>query len=193
MKRFGQFLFKGLATAAPLLLTLWLLYWAASGLEAFARPWLEKLLPAGTYFVGMGLIAALLLISGLGLLANLYLVRVLLSLLDRIMSRIPLVKTLFQGIKDFAQLLAGEKTQQMGRVVSIELQGVRLIGFVVRDPASLPGITDAATDLVSVYLPMSYQVGGYTVYVPKSRLTKLDMSVEDAMRTVITGGAGQKK
>ena len=43
-------------------------------------------------------------------------------------------------------------------------------------------------DLVAVYLPMSYQIGGYTVYLPRSRLTETDLSVEQAMRIVLTGG-----
>jgi len=45
--------------------------------------------------------------------------------------------------------------------------------------------------LVAVYFPMSFQIGGYTMYVPKDRLTTLDMSLEDAMRMVLTGGASE--
>ena len=193
MKFLGQYLLKGLATAAPLLLTLWLIYWAASSLESFSRPFLQSWLPDGVYMPGMGLVAAVLVISVLGLLANLYLVRILLAQLDRLMSHIPLVKTLFQGIKDFAQLLTGDKTRQLSRVVSLELQGMRLLGFVVRESVELPGLDENNEGLTAVYLPMSYMVGGYTVYVPKSALTPLDIHLDDAMRMVITGGASEKQ
>jgi uncharacterized membrane protein len=187
MNRLMQYLLKGLATAAPLLLTVWLLYWAASGLEAFSRPWAARLLPEGVYIPGMGLLVGLLVLAGLGLLANVFLVRWLLQQVDRLMSRIPLVKTVLSGFKDFAQMLSGDKTRQLQHVVSLELQGVRLVGFVMREEARLSGDNDAA--LVAVYLPMSYQIGGYTVYVPKERLTTLDIPLEDAMRMVLTGGA----
>ena len=43
-------------------------------------------------------------------------------------------------------------------------------------------------DLVAVYLPMSYQIGGYTIYIPRSRVTETDLTVEQAMRIVLTGG-----
>ena len=43
-------------------------------------------------------------------------------------------------------------------------------------------------DLVSVYLPMSYQIGGFTVYVPSDHVKTIDMDVEDAMRLVLTAG-----
>ena len=187
MNRLGQHLFKGLATVAPLLMTVWLLYWAASGLEAFSRPWAVRLLPDGFYIPGMGLLIGLLVLAGLGLLANFFFVQWLLRQIDRLMSHIPLVKTLLSGIKDIAQLLSGDKTRQLQRVVSLELQGMRLVGFVMREEVKLVGAGDVS--LVAVYLPMSYQIGGYTVYVPRERLTTLDMPLDDAMRMVLTGGA----
>jgi uncharacterized membrane protein len=137
----------------------------------------------------MGLLAALLMLARLGVLANFFLIRWLLQIVDGIMSRIPLVKTLLSAFKDFAQLFSGEKTQQMQNVVSVELQGVKLVGFVVREDVQLSG--DSGASLVAVYFPMSFQIGGYTMYVPKDRLTNLDMPVEEAMRMVLTGGASQ--
>lgn len=188
IKSLVQHLFRGLATVAPIILTVWLLYWAANGLESFARPWVTRLLTEEIYLPGMGLLAALLMLAGLGMLANFYLVRWVLQIIDRLMSRIPLVKTLLSGFKDFAQLLSGSKTREMQQVVSVELQGVKLVGFVVREEVILSG-NDAP--LVAVYFPMSFQIGGYTMYVPKERLTTLDMSLEDAMRMVLTGGASE--
>lgn len=188
IKSLVQHLFRGLATVAPIILTVWLLYWAANGLESFARPWVTRLLSEEIYLPGMGLLAALLMLAGLGMLANFYLVRWVLQIIDRLMSRIPLVKTLLSGFKDFAQLLSGSKTREMQQVVSVELQGVKLVGFVVREEVILSG-NDAP--LVAVYFPMSFQIGGYTMYVPKERLTTLDMSLEDAMRMVLTGGASE--
>ncbi|MDT8383922.1 MAG: DUF502 domain-containing protein [Gammaproteobacteria bacterium] len=189
MNRLLQHLLKGLATVAPLLLTVWLLYWATSGLEAFSRPWAMRLLPEGFYIPGMGLLVGLLVLAGLGLLANIFLVQWLLNQVDRLMSHIPLVKSLLSAIKDFAQLLSGDKTRQLRHVVSIELQGMRLVGFVVRESVRLSGADDEM--LVAVYFPMSYQIGGYTLYVPRERLTTLDMPLEDAMRMVLTGGASE--
>jgi uncharacterized membrane protein len=67
----------------------------------------------------------------------------------------------------------------------------RVIGFVTQENAKLPGIgTD--TSLVAVYLPMSYQIGGYTLYLPRDRIQPTELSVEAAMRIVLTGGLQEK-
>jgi uncharacterized membrane protein len=55
------------------------------------------------------------------------------------------------------------------------------------DFSSLPGKL-GASDTVGVYLPMSYQIGGYTVFLPRSAIEPIDMSVEDAMRFTLTAG-----
>jgi uncharacterized membrane protein len=42
--------------------------------------------------------------------------------------------------------------------------------------------------MIAVYLPMSYQIGGYTLYVSRSKVHETDLTVEQAMRIVLTGG-----
>jgi uncharacterized membrane protein len=72
-------------------------------------------------------------------------------------------------------------------VVTLDTGFGKLIGFVTTEHANTLGI-GGGDDLVAVYLPMSYQIGGYTVYLPRSRVTETDLTVEQAMRIVLTGG-----
>jgi uncharacterized membrane protein len=76
------------------------------------------------------------------------------------------------------------------QVVSVQYPGtqMRLLGFITRsDFSDLPqGVANA--DDVAVYLPMSYQVGGYTVVVPRSQITPVNMARDEAMRFVLTAG-----
>jgi uncharacterized membrane protein len=60
-----------------------------------------------------------------------------------------------------------------------------VIGFVTAEDGALIGAGD---DVVAVYLPMSYMVGGYTLFMPRSRLEPTSLSVEAAMRVVLMGG-----
>src|SRR5690606_38965121 len=114
----------------------------------------------------MGVVSAALLIFCIGLLVEAFLIRHLFSWLEKIVERIPLVKTLYSSAKDLMYFFAGGQQHQMSRVVSVSFDnGVRLIGFVTCDEVSL-GEED---DLMTVYFPMSYQVGGYMAYLPKSR------------------------
>jgi uncharacterized membrane protein len=87
------------------------------------------------------------------------------------------------------------KTRRFNRVVKIHLEqfDMWLIGFVTReDLTQLPDGLNNGTE-IAVYLPMSYQIGGYLVFVPKSKVQPLNLSVEDASRLVLTAGMSIRK
>jgi uncharacterized membrane protein len=209
---------QGIALLAPLFITLTLLIWLGRSVEVFVGGLLRHLMPDAWYIPGMGLMAALILTLAAGLLANLFLVRWLLELAERVLDRIPLVKSLFQGLKDVARFFARTGDQDLGRPVVVTLPvgdgSIQLVGFMMQEHAQLPlgdthqphqvadsgagaessasadsGKEAAPTDLVAVYLPMSYQVGGYTLYLERERVRPLAVGAEQALRSVITGGA----
>lgn len=190
MKRLSSIFLKGLAAVLPVTLTLYLLYWIGTSAEALLGGLLIRLLPEGAYQPGMGLITGVLLILLVGLLLQAYLVRKLWALGERLVSRIPLVKTVYGAIQDLLSFFSQSEARQMEQVVSVPVgdQGYRLLGFVTReDSATLPpGL--AGEDTVAVYLPMSYQIGGYTLFLPRSLLQPVDMSVDEAMRFAVTAG-----
>jgi uncharacterized membrane protein len=102
------------------------------------------------------------------------------------------VKTVYSAIRDMTRLVNTDKKKgDLDRVVTVETQVGRLIGFVTQEHANTLGI-GGGEDLVAVYLPMSYQIGGYTVYLPRSKLGETDLTVEQAMRIVLTGGVRGK-
>jgi uncharacterized membrane protein len=199
LTRLRNLFLQGIALLAPLALTIALLVWLGHSVEAVVGGVLKHLLPNGWYLPGQGLVVGLLLTLVAGLLANLFLVRWLLNLLERVLDQIPLVKSLFQGLKDVARFFDQGGDKEMGRPVIVRLPvgdgEVQLVGFVMQEDASLPR-ADAVADgnttsdgRIAVYLPMSYQVGGYTLYLDRARISPLDVGPEDALRAVLTGGA----
>src|SRR5437870_4337135 len=78
-----------------------------------------------------------------------------------------------------------KKKGDLDRVVTVDVGVGRLIGFVTQEHANTLGI-GGGDDLVAVYLPMSYQIGGYTIYLPRSRVVETDLTVEQAMRIALT-------
>jgi uncharacterized membrane protein len=71
---------------------------------------------------------------------------------------------------------------------------IRLVGFVtVEEGAAAPVASNSPDSLVGVYLPMSYQIGGYTAYLPRALIQPLDMTIEDAMRFTLTAGLSGKR
>ena len=107
-----------------------------------------------------------------------------------IVSAVRLPSGRFLGaLKDFSRFLpAGGKSRDLKRVVVWRFNGARLIGFVTEERVSGRLFGDNAAGLVAVYFPMSYQIGGYTLYLPVAELTETDLSVQEAMRMVLIGG-----
>jgi uncharacterized membrane protein len=190
---------QGIALLAPLIITLALLIWLGQSVEVFVGGLLRHLMPDAWYVPGMGLVAGLLVTLAAGLLANLFLVRWLVELAERVLDRIPLVKSLFQGLKDVARFFARTGDQDLGRPVVVTLPlgdaSIQLVGFMMQEHAELPlaeaeaNAESEQSDRVAVYLPMSYQVGGYTLYLERGRVRPLAVGAEQALRSVITGGA----
>jgi uncharacterized membrane protein len=111
---------------------------------------------------------------------------------ERLMNRIPLVKTLYGSLKDFIGFFAAGRDSQFNQVVTVNLEiggtPMRLLGFVTRsDFNDLPDGIGSEGE-IAVYIPMSYQIGGYTVIVPRSSVRQVDISTHRAMGFVVTGG-----
>jgi len=73
-------------------------------------------------------------------------------------------------------------------VVLWRFGAAQLIGFVTEENVHARLFGENADGLVAVYFPMSYQIGGYTLYLPAAELTETDLSVQEAMRLVLIGG-----
>ena len=191
----GTFL-QGLAITLPLTLTLALLYWLAAMAEDFLGGLIRHLFPELRYWTGLGTLAAIAIVLVAGILMNAWIARRLMRLLDALLDHIPLVKSIYGSLRDIAMLLSkkGSKSR-FKKVVAVRVaEQARLIGFVtVEDFAALSQSGSQGKAAIGVYLPMSYQIGGFTVFVPESSLEPLDMSVEDAMRFTLTAGVSGGK
>jgi len=190
MKSIGRIFLTGVFTILPILATIYLVVWMFAGLERFLGKQLLLLLPDEYYRAGMGLLAALVLIFLIGLLMRAWLFRQLIKTGESLLLKIPLIKVVFRSLKDLFGLFSDEKSSEALQVVSVQLPGtdMRLLGFLTRsDFSDMPkGVGNE--DEVAVYLPMSYQVGGYMVMIPRNRVTPVPMSREEAMRFVLTAG-----
>lgn len=189
MKYLTSILMKGLAAVLPVGLTLYVIWWLIRTVESAMRSLLTIVLPSEQYHYGMGILVGLVLLFAIGSVVNAYIVRRALSVWDEFLERIPLVKTVYSAFRDIARLLpSGQNRRDLQKVVIWRLGEARLLGFVTRD--DLPELESQAgrVDLVAVYFPLSYMLGGVTLYLPKSAVEPLDMPVEAAMRLAITGG-----
>jgi len=172
----------------PIVVTIYFTVWMLGVLERFFGKQVIFLIPDQWYRTGMGLVVAVVIVFLVGLLMHGYVFRRIFELLERVVLEIPLVRSVYAALRDFLGLFANEKEPSL-QVVSLRLPGeMRVLGFVTRADFSdaPPGL--AQPEEVAVYLPMSYQVGGYTVFVKKSACTPVDMSREEAMKFILTAG-----
>jgi uncharacterized membrane protein len=190
MKKIMRKFLAGLATILPVMITVYLLYWLAASAEKSLGRLIKLVLPEGWYWPGMGIAAGIILIFIIGLLMQAWGVRSLVAWVERIVLRIPLIKTVYGAVRDLIGFLTQSKDSGLRQVVAIKIGdgNMQLIGFVTReDLVGLPKEI-GGKDKIAVYLPMSYQLGGYTIIVPRSAVKPLDMSLEEATRFVLTGG-----
>jgi len=184
--------FRGLAAILPLAATGALISWAVFGGETLLRTvivdWFG--LPARQYWPGMGFVLSIALVFLTGLLMYSFVVRQIYRRFTALLERIPIVKFVYGMFVDVARLVSSSEKKPFRRVVLVRLTGdVEQIGFVTRE--GFDDHPDIGEDKLAVYLPMSYQLGGFTMILPQSAVRDIDMSVEEALRFCVTAGVSQ--
>ncbi|MCL4759134.1 MAG: DUF502 domain-containing protein [Rhodocyclaceae bacterium] len=180
----------GLITLLPVALTIYLIYWLVVSTEALLGQQLLSHLPEGLYRPGLGVAAGLAICFIVGLLMHTYVMQRVFAQSERLFLRLPLVRQLYPAIRDFIDYFSPMKKKDFEQVVSVRLgdTGMQAIGLVTQaDMNRMPKGFDEE-GCVLVYLPMSYMIGGYALLVPRRDLRPLDMSMEQAMRFILTAG-----
>ncbi|MBS3763015.1 MAG: DUF502 domain-containing protein [Planctomycetes bacterium] len=181
---------QGIIVTTPAVLTVYVCFRAMVWLDSSVRSALKAAgLPA---VPGLGVVLAFAGIYLVGLAARNWIFRKLVDLGEAIVERIPLVKSLYSSVKDLLQFLGGTDARTRGVPARISLRDdtVHMLGLITqKEPEKTLG--KAEKDRVAVYLPMSYQLGGFTVYVDEGNVEEIEgMSVEDLLKTSLTAGIG---
>lgn len=191
MKHLTQYFLRGLLTALPVGLTVYLLYLFLAWMERFAAQLARPLL-GEAYVPGLGLLLGVIGIVLLGFLVSQPFAARLLSLVELPFTNLPVVKNIYASLKDFADFFSPKKPGARQTVVALKPPGqaVELVGLVTRQQVDDLPEGFARGDRVAVYLPMGYMIGGYTVFVPRDWIRTIDMPVEEAMRASLFAWMG---
>lgn len=188
---FGQ----GLVALLPIFLSVYIIVRFFRWADETVHSLLSMFLPDDFYIPGMGIVFGISFIFLLGLSLSNYFGSRARDKLDRIFRRVPLIKTFYTAIHDLTEYFSPEKSggnDNQVVVVKFPDSNVQAIGLVTRrDLSDLPDGLDKE-GRVAVFFPMSYQVGGFTLFLPKLWLTPLDMKVESLMRSAVTGWMKKK-
>lgn len=187
LKAISRTLLTGFITLVPVVLTISLMYWLAVSSESLMGNMLRWVMPETFYFPGLGMIAGLLIMFLVGLLMKAYLIRRVFALGEKLLYRLPLIKSIYRAFRDLFDFMSPTK-EGLGQVVAVNLNGVQAIGFITQEDKSRLPKAFRDQDSVLVYLPMSYMMGGHTIFVPRDKVVPLDMSMDEALRFVLTAG-----
>lgn len=188
----GKIFKRGLIALAPVAISIAIVIWLLRTLEDIFRVPLEWLV-GKYYFPGMGLAVAFIFIFFVGVIINNFLIQKLTVWLDRLFARIPLFKTIYNSIGDMMGYFQPKDKERGGKMVFVEVASMRFLAILTRDDYSDLPEGFAKEDEVTIYVPLSYQIGGFTATVPRSAITPIDLSVEQGMRFVVTAGIKTKK
>ncbi|MCP5246233.1 MAG: DUF502 domain-containing protein [Burkholderiales bacterium] len=188
----GRTLLTGLITILPIVLTLYLLYWLAISSENVMRSALHLIFPDLAYFPGLGMIVGMVVVFFVGLMMKAFIVRQLFLFSEQILYRLPLIKTIYRAMRDLFDFFT-PKENKFGRVVTVNFNGMELIGFVTQEDTTKLPASFKSKEGVLVYIPMSYMIGGFTVLIPRKDIHHCSMSMDEAMQFVLTAGITGKK
>jgi uncharacterized membrane protein len=188
-----KWLFAGLLVVLPVAITVWVVQWIIGTLDQtlliLPVDWHPDRL-FGVHIPGLGVLLALGILLLVGAITSNFIGRRLLALSDRILNRIPVVRSIYSGVKQVSDTLFSETGNAFRTAVLVQWPrpGVWTIGFVTGSPGG-----DVANHLtgefLSVYVPTTPNpTGGYFVMLPKSDCIELRMSVDEALRYVISMG-----
>ena len=190
----GIFL-TGLAVVIPVGLTIYILFFIIGMMDSLLQVVPDRYHPDTLFnfhIPGLGVIVRLLLIFVCGLLTRSYLGKRLVELGERLVGKIPFVRSIYQAIKRIADSLFMDKAQSFKKVVLVEYprRGIFSIGFVTGTPnGDIQQKLGGNDPCVGVYIPCALTpTTGVFVMVPGSELIEMTLSIEEAFTLIISAG-----
>ncbi|MBU0741003.1 DUF502 domain-containing protein [bacterium] len=187
--RLRQYFITGLLTVTPLAITGWILWRFYRVVDDALRPLLERIVFLREYVPPflvtlLGVLVSLLLLVLIGLVTRTLIGVAFFGLFERIINRIPIIKSIFSVTKQISGVLLADNRQAFQHVVMFEYprRGIWSLGFITHD--------DPQRDNLHIFLPTAPNpTSGFLLLVPRAEALILPMTVEEGIRLVISGGA----
>ncbi|MFT4412240.1 DUF502 domain-containing protein [Fredinandcohnia humi] len=191
MKNIVRNFIKGILTIVPIILVIYVVYKVFMFLDGllggFLKPYLEE-----DYIPGIGLLITIVLITIFGWLSTKFFTGTIIRLVDRLLEKIPVIKTLYSVIKDTINSFLGEK-KSFSKVAIVTIPGTEMktLGFITTE--DVESFYNPLKDHVAVYIQQTFQIAGFTFLIPKDQVEIIDVKPEDAMKFIVSGGMTSKK
>lgn len=196
MKIIVKSLLKGLAIILPLVITIEVLRWLLSMVENVLAPLLQLIVPGEWYLPGMAILGFVLICIAIGYSTRWPSLDWLWQLPGKALMKLPGTKQVYGILQDIIDVMSGKNFTD-GSVVLVKLptSEIELIGIVTKQGGQPNDRMSSLMqeDQLAVFMPMAYNVGGYTIIVPRSCTRNIDMKPAEALQLVLSGGLGSNK
>jgi uncharacterized membrane protein len=189
LKELRNIFFTGLLVLTPIVVTVYVFYQFFLKIDGLLGGKLIEL--TGRRIPGMGFLAVILLILLVGVFARNFIGKETIKLAEYIVNRIPLFNRVYSAVRQLSQAFFSGKRAVFQKAVLIEFpkKGSYCIGF---QTSETKGEIRRQTrkELLSIFLPTSPNpTSGYLLFIPKDKVYPLQMTIEEAVKLVISGGA----
>jgi uncharacterized membrane protein len=188
-----KYFITGLLVLVPLFITVWVLSSVIGIMDQslFLLPmsWRPKAL-LGHEIVGIGAVLTVLIILFTGLVATNFFGKQLINLWEAMLARVPFVKSIYASVKQVSDTLFSDTGNAFRHAVLVQFprQGTWTIAFITGQPGG-DIVNYLQGDFVSVYVPTTPNpTGGYFLMMPRADIVELDMSVDEALKYIISMG-----
>ncbi|MFK5980982.1 MAG: DUF502 domain-containing protein [Rhizobiaceae bacterium] len=195
--RLRNYFLTGLIISAPVAITIYLTWTLVGWVDGWVEPYIPAEYNPSTYLPidipGFGLVVAILGITIIGFMTANFIGKTLLGYGERLLNRMPLVRTIYSGLKQIFETVLSDTTKsfQTAAIIEYPRKGLFSLCFVATDTKGEVEVkmNQLGHETVSVFVPTTPNpTSGFLLFVPKEDLTVLDMSVEDAAKLVISAG-----
>jgi uncharacterized membrane protein len=192
--RLRGYFFAGMLVTAPIAITVYVALLLISFVDERVFSLIPPVYNPETYLPfsvpGIGVVLMLVILTLIGALAAGYLGKLFLRLSDRLLNRMPVIRSIYGVAKQIVETVVSNKSVAFREVVLIEYprSGIWTIGFLTGRSIEQIGET-VGRDLVNVFVPTTPNpTSGFLLFLPESDVYRLNMSVEEGIKLVISAG-----
>ncbi|MFQ6136593.1 MAG: DUF502 domain-containing protein [Candidatus Hydrothermarchaeales archaeon] len=195
IRRIRNFFITGLAIFVPLVATIYVVWAVFRFLDGILSPFLKVVIGGEKYIAGMSLIVTLLLITGIGAFATIAIGKRMVDLFEKSLSKIPLIRGIYTTFKHASTAFFTQRPAGSRGVVLVEYprKGIYSIGLTTA--VSVDEIQEKTKErVINVFIPTSPNpTSGMLILVPESSVIPLDMTAEEGLKLIISGGFSKIK
>jgi uncharacterized membrane protein len=184
-----KYFLTGILAILPLGITAWILYKVFVTIDSTVTPWISRY--TGVEVPGTGFAATIVFVFFVGLFASNIIGRAVIHRFEAFFAKVPLFSKVYIAVKQIGEAIIGSQKKLFQRVVMFEYprRGSWAIGFVTSEHRGLLA-QRTGKKIMHVFVPTTPNpTSGFLLFLPAEDLIELDMTVEDGLKLVISGGA----